>query len=223
MARSKIIKEIVNNEISLEVGLSRIKVIVYSLKNDTVSNWISSELNGYDNDDVVPPYRSISSDKIKYSGLCGTMQLTNVDSSIYVFPKEISDNLKRNFVREGIATIEEKAKPNMTITKNLIHLSEYMYENNETQCTSLYQIYSSSQFKGILAKIKQIIIDILLELENEFGNLDEMDINLEEKSKKDLKKFNQILVQIIYKDESVKIGDKNKITDTNITSVIEKK
>ena len=139
------------------------------------------------------------------------------------FPEEVSEILRKKSVRESIVTIEEKANSKKTIAVNLIHLSGFIYEDNETQCTSLYQIYDHSQFSAIVAKIKQILIDILLELEKEFGNLDDMDIETGNKDKKELEKINHVLIQIVFKDDSIKIDSKNKLKNVNIRSKINEK
>ena len=47
MAKSKLIKDIVLDKISLETALQRLLIITYELNNTELENWIQSELNGY--------------------------------------------------------------------------------------------------------------------------------------------------------------------------------
>ena len=47
MAKSKIIKELANNDISLEVALNRLMIIASDIENEELSQWAERELNGY--------------------------------------------------------------------------------------------------------------------------------------------------------------------------------
>lgn len=87
--------------------------------------------------------------------------------------------------------------------------------------TEINQYFSKSDYMKILTNVKNKLIDILLKLEKEFGNLDDLDINTESKKPKELKKLNQTIINIIYSDNSIKSGDKNKMQDTNIGSDID--
>ena len=57
----------------------------------------------------------------------------------------------------------------------------------------------------------------LLFLEKEFGNLDELDIDISIKNKEELKNIVQHIHFNLY-DNSIKIGDGNKIKGSNITT-----
>ncbi len=47
MAKSRIIKELANNEISLEVAFNRLLIIASDIENEELINWATNELNGY--------------------------------------------------------------------------------------------------------------------------------------------------------------------------------
>lgn len=57
MAKSKIIKDLVNDEISIEIALNRTKIITNELNNNALEKWINSEVLGYDTSDI-PSYRN---------------------------------------------------------------------------------------------------------------------------------------------------------------------
>ncbi|MGC2993809.1 hypothetical protein ACPTI2_13760, partial [Enterococcus faecalis] len=42
-----------------------------------ISNWILSELNGYNSEDIIPEYRKKISYRLIYSGINGNFQITN--------------------------------------------------------------------------------------------------------------------------------------------------
>lgn len=66
-----------------------------------------------------------------------------------------------------------------------------------------------------LSVIENKLLDILLVLEKEFGSLDDLDIDISNKSKAELQ---DVATQITYiiNDNSVIIGDGNKIKDLQI-------
>lgn len=57
MAKSKIIKELANKEISLEVAFNRLLIIALDIRNTALIDWATNELNGYSNDSKIPKYR----------------------------------------------------------------------------------------------------------------------------------------------------------------------
>lgn len=59
MVKSKVIKELANNEISLEVALNRLLIISSDINNEELALLAEKELSGYLTDDVVPDYRVV--------------------------------------------------------------------------------------------------------------------------------------------------------------------
>lgn len=112
MAKSKILKEIVNNEITIEVALKRLYVIANDLDDADLITWVEKELYGYDDADAVPDYRNIGGGTILYSGIKGTMmcnmKLQNCPLPFQVIPKALQEMLMDNFRRESIATKKKK-------------------------------------------------------------------------------------------------------------------
>lgn len=70
--------------------------------------------------------------------------------------------------------------------------------------------YSKEVFIGILSSIRTKLIELFIALDKEFGNLDDLDIDVNEK---DLKKLNKKIDVIIFQDNSIQIGDNNKLKD----------
>ena len=60
-------------------------------------------------------------------------------------------------------------------------------------------------------------METLLYLEKEFGNLDDLDIDISTKSKEELTSIIKY-IQINLYDNSITIGDNNKIKKSNITT-----
>jgi hypothetical protein len=71
--------------------------------------------------------------------------------------------------------------------------------------------------KGILSNIKSKLMDILLKIEKEFGNLDTLDTFSEENNPdpQAVENLQQFIINVVY-DKSIKIGDHNKIKSSEI-------
>lgn len=77
MVKSKIIKEFVNEEISLEKTLRRLTVFANDLESQDFMDWVDKELSGYKEEDKLPDYRKVYSSRFFYSGINGSFQVTN--------------------------------------------------------------------------------------------------------------------------------------------------
>ena len=69
MSKSKIITDIVNEEVSLSQSLTRLQVIAYDLKNKSLEKWAEDELTGYTDKESIPEYRHKHSIIFNYSGI----------------------------------------------------------------------------------------------------------------------------------------------------------
>ena len=59
---------------------------------------------------------------------------------------------------------------------------------------------------------------ILIKLDKEYGCLDDLDIDITEKDPEEVRKINAMIINYIFEDRSIKIGDKNRIDRTEIKS-----
>ena len=95
MAKSKILKELANNEVPLDVALKRLLIICDDLDYKELFSWAEKELNGYFGEESVPEYRNIGMGQILYSGLKGSMvshlKLTNQPFPIQWMPSKFMD------------------------------------------------------------------------------------------------------------------------------------
>lgn len=71
----------------------------------------------------------------------------------------------------------------------------------------------------IISTVENKVLDILILLENEFGILDDLDIDCSSKSDDELSIVCQKIVNIIFLDDkSITIGDHNKISKSEIST-----
>ncbi len=86
--------------------------------------------------------------------------------------------------------------------------------------TSARVVVGEHIVSNIFSVIENKLLDILMILEKEFGSLDELDIDIKTKSKEEIEAINNRILVLVYNDNSVSIGDGNKIKDTTIASEI---
>lgn len=211
MAKSQIIKDIANGTVSLETTLKRSLVIAHDLKNDKLINWINNELYGYDNSKNIPDYRLLPGTlKISYVG--GTVQVTNQSIGTGVLPKGHQD---ANIYRccDSITTIEEILKsgvtPSVSLAEYIPHLklgSPYINVMNFITEIPL------SAFRRVIDNVAKEIMSVLLKIDEEAGNLDDLDINL---SKDKLESLNGTIN--IFIENYTSIGSGNRIEKSNIS------
>jgi len=87
--------------------------------------------------------------------------------------------------------------------------------------TSARVIFGEQCITNVFAAIENRLLDILILLEKKFGILDELDIDVTSKGPEELQDIAEKIILIIYHDQSVTIGDNNKIKDSTIASTIE--
>ena len=209
MAKSKIIKELANKEISLEVAFNRLLIIASDIGNTDLIDWATNELNGYSNDSKIPKYRKGKMGHIVYSGINGQLQVRNQPLPLSVFDKKILDYIKVNYFDQDIATIERFAfEDNGEIGLDLTEFAGNVYKNSSIQCISISMKFPKEMFLGILSVIRTKLLKIFIELDKDFGCLDNLDIDTNDRK---LKEINNNLSIIIYEDNSVTIGDGNKL------------
>lgn len=204
MAKSQIIKDIVLDNISLESALYRLLVITYSLRNEELLLWVESELNGYSEERLIPSYRKNVSYKILYTGFNANTKVTNQPLSESYFDKEVREILKNRVIRSGINIVEEILKNDRESSYNLIELAGMVSKNSEEyiKCARLEQVLSRTNYSKLISNVKFKIIEILLDLEQEFGILDNLDIDTSDKTEDELNKVNDKITKKLYFDGS---------------------
>jgi len=217
VAKSKIIKELANNEISLEVALNRLLIIASDIGNDELAQWSERELNGYMKNDTVPDYRVAKNTQITYSGINGRYQVKEAPLSLQVLFKDKPDMFNVKLV-EGIKIIEGLAieDKNERYGLDLTYLTGLVEKTFGIQCLSITQTIPKNTLENVVNTVKTTLLKILIKLDKSYGNLDDLDIDMSSKTSEEIQQINTVINQYIYADNSITIGDKNKIDDSRI-------
>lgn len=207
MAKSNLIKDLTKNKVSLTNALERLLIITYDLKDKEIKNWVLNETNGYDESDDLPNYRLSKSINIKYDGINGSMQVKNTPLPITHFPKEIREKISNIKISEGIAMIEKIVNENHNPTYDLTVLAPAVYKETGIQCLKITHSVSWSIYEKVYSTVRLKVIEVLLNLEKEFGILDDLDIKTDDLTKEEIEGVEKEIISIIADGKEVDMHD----------------
>lgn len=214
---SKIIVDLANGESSITDTLYRLKILASDLDDTELLNWIEMELEGYKDNDAVPSYRMMRSPlygKVQYVSL-GAMITRDMPIPVKV---EELDKLRVG-IRENISSVEEWAgekEDNRKMPYDVRLASQIADMNLSEMCQIMIAWFPmpASRFLEITNSVKNRLLDALMVLEKQYGNLDTYSIDFSDKKKNEA--VGQYITNIIYNDNSVKIGSGNSINKSKV-------
>lgn len=198
MARSKIIKDLMQSNKSISIALQELFVIVNELGNQELNRWIKNELNGYTKKDELPSYRKNLPSTIIYTGVNGNFQVTNQPLPIQSFGDHAKDIIDLKSVNNSIVEIENSKDGNMYI--DLTMFAGVVYKNTGISCFSISMKFGNNLSDVITSNVKTRVIEALLLLESEFGILDELYIEEDKLSRDKIDKNNKEINSMIFSD-----------------------
>lgn len=220
MARSEIIKQFASGNIKTEIALRQLKVLLFSFDNQEFMDWVDKELSGYNIDDEIPSYRKAGA-SLKGSVMKFSVQINNIGIPIRQnAPVDLIDYCNSYSFRESIGALqlllESEGPLVVSVPPDIYPL---IVTNAAIRITSVLNAQlsvSRSNLSGIISSVDKKILDILLCLEKEFGLLDNYELALEDKSETELADIKKQIQTIIYYDNSITVGNNNKINDSII-------
>ncbi|MDE1207301.1 hypothetical protein [Tenacibaculum larymnensis] len=212
----ELIKDLTYDEISLSQGLTRAKLIAYKINNDDFKHWITTELNGYTNDDKLPDYRIIPCEIFAVLEGYGARKmvpydLTNLDKDLngQIYKMQAKQSVPT--IEEGLSNSSEQQYGYEDLPMQLVNMLREMSDNKFI--VSVKRRIQLSQASHILNLTKQKLIDTLLELDSAFPNLQDDYQNTTENNEK----ASTIINNHIYGDNS----SSNIGVGENITQKVE--
>lgn len=228
MAKSKIIKELASNEITLDIAFKRLMILASDLDDESLKQWAEMELSGYKNEDSLPDYRYIPAGTIYFSGVKGFVgnhieYKHNIMQPHYLSYETWEKFTKSQLCRQDISSIQKMASDGQTykfdITRQLVG---EVYERTDEDllggigCTSISMEFSNNHFAGIIQKISTRLLDIFIQLDKEFGNLDDLDIDISNTDQAKVEEIKQSVQQIIFNSATFNNFEKAKIKNSNL-------
>lgn len=201
-----------NGIVSLKISLNRALVIAHDLGNEKMINWITKELYGYDDSDVdIPKYRILSG-QIKMTYLSGYQQISNQPVSSLIIPEEIKE-WRTYKCKEGMSVIEEFVGGNSNPAVSLVDILPFIKKNSPfQQFQDMWMELSKTSFMNIIDSVSKELMEMLLKIDNEIGNVDELDISPSEEQLSIINNYVNIKI-----DSFTSIGNNNDIKNTDIS------
>lgn len=218
MAKSTIIKELANNQISMEVDLQRLMIIASDLENEELSAWAEAELHGYSQSDALPEYRNIQSIHFVYSGINGSFKVTNCPFTFTSVLEEKLSDIYNVPIMDSVSSLQNFVDnpDKQSYRRDFSMLNGYVLQRTGIQCTSIYQTVPLNFLQKILSQIKTILMNVFLKLDKEYGCLDDLDVDTTEKTPEEVEKINEVVNNYIFIDNSINVGDRNKLKGSGI-------
>ncbi|CAK7017754.1 MAG: hypothetical protein PEGG_00724 [Paraeggerthella hongkongensis] len=180
MPKSKIIKDAVEDAVSLDKSLYRLYVIAKDISNEPLALWAESELHGYQSKSDIPDYRKSVNLELMYTGFNGRTQIKNAPLPYGFLSKDTIESITHIYAQEDIRSVEEMAQSESSPRIDRTYLANEIYKESEgsLQCVAIYQVLPQAFFRSILSQVKSKLIAALIKLEKEYGNLDGLGVDI---------------------------------------------
>lgn len=213
---SDIINELVDSKKTITSPLLKTKVLASKLKNSELLIWVNNELNGYDPHGDTPEYRKCMCD-ISGTYINGYTQYNDLPLPTAGLPNEFEKSIKQMVFYDSVATLESlhQAELEVVLSVEVVAFIERNIQrmgNPQFQLLQAKKYTSVGTFVQILSVIRFKLLDFMLKLDEEFGNLIKFE-ELQQKNKQITIIMNNT---IITKGDGniVNTGDNSKIQTT---------
>lgn len=222
MARSQIIKDFASGKVSLNIALKQLKVMLTNFDKPEIMKWVNCELEGYREEDMLPRYR-VTSGNLVGNFIIFNKQYTNICIPLRNdAPEDLKEYCTKVELRDSVSGLDGLMKMEspfgMQINSiNLPCVQSYTAFHIDALLNAIVEV-SKPSIHDVMAHVENATLDVLLMLEKEFGNLDELDVDLSSKSDDEIKEIENNIYLILYQDNSITIGDNNRIDDSTIST-----
>ncbi|OME55441.1 hypothetical protein BSK59_13265 [Paenibacillus odorifer] len=218
MGKSQLLKDLVSGSISLENILLRLKIILSDLENETIMEWINGELEGYGEEAELPKYRVLTGVPMGTFIVNGRVQYTESQVPVEsLLTLQQVEELKTVHLYDSVSTLQliSNSDREGKYGKQISTYECHYISKPHLQIASMHVVIPSNQITGIVFKVKSKLLDVIMELEKRFTNLDELDIKSQIQNNETKEQIVNNIGQIIY-EGTIEIGDKNKIKSSGI-------
>lgn len=208
-----IILELVEPQNQLKDTLLKVKILAFQLKNPKLKEWVENEINGYQ-DKEIPKYREVASaiygNLIQDRGFGGYASIKSYLLPVEALEFELRDKLMLLPLKQSVSNLEELIKKGNDCKADLPYSVAQVFDkfltNGYEVHTAWYSIGLNS-LVGIVDSIKSNLLNFLLELAEELGEHQNIDI-MKEKPKID-NLFDKTIGQITGGTVNIVVGTDN--------------
>lgn len=209
---NSIISDLVDSTTKLQDTLLRVKVLAFKIKNDKLKVWVDNELNGFV-DNEVPSYRNIETNVvgniIQDRGF-GMLTNKNYTLPIEYIEKELRSKIKHAAIKNSISELAHMIEGGgrfQIIIPHMIHSKITKILANDWVVEEAWQEVGLNQLEGIFSSVKSKLLSFLLELADEIGENENIEI-IENKSRID-KLFEKTIGNLTGETINIVIGSDN--------------
>ncbi len=210
---NKVTNELVDPEARLKDTLLKVQVLAFKIKNDKLKDWVEKELNGYAGF-IVPEYRKIPAvvfgNLMQDRGFGSTITRRNQPLPIEYIDQAFHERLIFVAMNLPVSELEHMMDKNGDYQINIPHAIHSLITNvlsNGWIVDSAWQKISLSSVEGIISAIKSNLLKFLLELAEEIGEKE--NINIMEHKKKIDNLFDKTIGNLTGETINISIGTDN--------------
>lgn len=182
-----IIDELTDSKVNLGSVLLKVQVLAHLLNNTKLKEWVYDESNGYKSSTDVPAYRIIPS-IVKGNIIHGNAKYTDIQLSIHGIKDNYNVDLNEIRLRNSVAALEnmlyKEDNFSIPVPTGLYNAISKNYDSNYTSVISAGQVVSLNSVEGVISSIKSKLIQFMLDIADEIGEGEKIDI-VKKKSKID--------------------------------------
>lgn len=221
----QLIEDLAYDKITLGQGLTRAKLIASKTQNIAFKEWVNREIQGYGNTDQVPEFRKISCQTSLVIGLPFGAQ--NV-MPVVINDPEVAHYYHQHIVTDSINQIESALRSltdQINITLQLpgqlaLILGQPFQDDIQRQnggLRAVTKMVGKARYENIIESTKQVLLDTLLELHDQFPNLE----NEFKATTENIKKVQNIVTNHIHGNNNpINLATGEKVTQKDITNNI---
>ncbi len=210
---NSIISELVDPSIKLKDTLLKVQVLAFKLKNQKLKQWVENEINGYGENEI-PAYRviptTIYGNMLQDMGFAGARTRNKVPLPVEYLEKELRDELLVIRMSSSVSELEHMLEKGVEYQINIPHKVHNeitnILENNWVIETAWKKI-ANNNIEGILSAIKSNLLTFMLQLVDEIGENENLDIT--SKKPKIDKIFDQTIGHLSGETVNITIGSDN--------------
>ncbi|WP_409417545.1 hypothetical protein [Flavobacterium sp. PS2] len=219
----KLVNDIINELIDIEKSISspllKTKVLASRLQNETLLKWVSNELKGYESSDELPIYR-------KYKGnivgtfINGNQKYNNQPVPILGLDKKFQDTLTDMKFFDSISSLEKLNQEDGRTMMGYVFPAEVTgliaenwrnMGNPYLHLINCQRRVAGSVVEEIIASVRNSLLDFMLKIDSEFGNITEID-ELKTKKEAIATIMNQTIINNTGDGNVLNTGEKAKIS-----------
>ncbi|MEN2415858.1 AbiTii domain-containing protein [Flavobacterium mesophilum] len=220
-----IINELIDTDKSISSPLLKTKVLASRLQNEILLKWVTNELKGYEDSDVLPDYRKFKG-SIAGTYIVGYQKYNNQPVPLDGLDEKFQNSLTNMNFFESVSSLENLKRDDGRGKLEYVFPAEvtgYIEENWINMGNPYLRLInckrwvSGNVILGILACVRNNLLDFMLKIDSEFGNITEIE-ELKTKKEEITTIMNQTIINNTGDGNVLNTGEKAKITaKINIT------